>query len=439
MKTLFQKFNLAPLTETVRQRNKVGFRILPVNLLVISFIFFFSALDFSAAQQPLAPPTQFAPPAYSGQAVPAAGPLMPTQFREQVTPEEPQLDHSRPVQQPNPFSVRIKDITTIAGRSTNRVDGFGLVTGLKGTGGKSQATQQFARNLMLNRGIRIELQPTQSLSVVYISAEVPPHFQPGEKLSATVSVWDDANSLFGGMLIPTSLMGVDGTVYAVAGGALTIGGFSAAGAGGSVKKNHDTSGRVEAQMVAAICEGPEFKNNRIKLLLRNKDDSTAYRIATEINQYFPRVARALNSGTVDVNIPRSFDPMAFLVIIENFRVVPDHRARVVINEKTGTITVGQDVKISRVMFAKDNLIITTSETPVTSQPAPQSFGQTVVLPRTQIQATEQGGRYNILNDNITVSDLAAALNMLGVTPQDLISVFQSIRDEGSLQAELIVQ
>jgi flagellar P-ring protein precursor FlgI len=419
-----------------------------LNLLVMAF-FCLVLLNPAVAQQQFAPPAQFVPPVYTNQPIRGARPLMPPQYRDvaqvqfsdQVLPIKPELDQSPPTRQPAPFTVRIKDITTVAGQRSNRIEGFGIVAGLKGTGGKGPATQQFARNLLQNQGNRIDLQPTKSLSVVFVTAEVPPFYQPGEKLNATVSVWDDATSLYGGTLVRTPLKGVDGQVYALASGPLEIGGFSAEGAGGSIKKNHDTSGRVEAQMEVAICEGPAFNGNNIRLLLRNKDDTTAYRIASEINKYFRRAARANHSGSVDVTIPGSFADakMDFLVMIKNLRVEPDIPARVVINEKTGTIVIGKNVKLSKVVFAKDNLIITTSESPVASQPAPQSRGQTVVLPRTQIQATEQGGRYNTLNDNITVGDLATALNMLGVTPQDLISVFQSIRAEGSLHAELIVQ
>ncbi len=378
-----------------------------------------------------------------------ARPLNPTrnvgyqqsQFDDQVYPVEPALDEVAYPVLADPFTVRIKDITSIEGHRSNRVHGIGLVAGLKGTGGRGTVTEQVARTLFQNYGILIDQTPTKSLSVVWVTAEVPPFYQEGEKLTATVAAMDDPASLYGGVLMGTPLKAVDGKVYALAEGSLVIGGFSAQGSAGSVRKNHDTVGRVDAQMVAPICEGPAFHGGSIRLLLKNKDYTTAQRIAVEINKYFRKSAHANHSGSVDVKIPNSFrgSEVDFVVMINNLRVEPDNPARVVINEKTGTIVIGKDVKISRAVFAKDNLIITTSETPVASQPAPQSRGQTVVLPRTQIQATEQGGRYNTLNNNITVGDLANALNMLGVTPQDLISVLQSIKREGSLQAELVVE
>lgn len=346
-----------------------------------------------------------------------------------------------PVLPSSAFTVRIKDITSIEGHRSNRVEGFGLVTGLKATGGRGAITQQFTTTMLQNHGILINQVPTNSLSVVSVTAEIPPFFKPGETLTATVAVLDDAQSLFGGQLLRTPLLAIDGQTYALAGGALEIGGFSASGAGGSIRKNHDTVGKVAAQLEVEICSGEPFNGTNFRLLLKNKDYTTAYRIATEINKYFPRAARANDAGSVDVLIPRAFvqSPIDFLVMINNLRVEPDIPARVVINEKTGTIVVGKNVKLSSVVFAKDNLIITTTETPVASQPAPFSGGETVVLPRTQIQAVQEGGRYNTLAANATVGDLANALNMLGVTPQDLISVFQAIQAEGSLQATLIIE
>ena len=347
-----------------------------------------------------------------------------------------------PVPPPSAFTVRIKDITTVDGHRSNRIDGMGLVTGLKGTGGKGALTAQFAKTMLQKSSDILASQlTTKSLSVVAVSAEIPPFLRPGEEFTATVSVFDDAQSLYGGQLQRTELRAIDGKVYALVGGELQIGGFSASGDAGSVRKNHDTVGKVQGTLEVEFCDGLPFNNSHIRLLLRNKDYTTAYRIATEINQYFPRAARAGDAGAVDVLVPRSFaqSPLEFLVIIDNLRVEPDIPARVVINEKTGTIVVGKNVKLSSTVFAKDNLIIATSETPVAAQPAPFSQGETVVLPRTQIQAIQQGGRYNTLPANATVGDLANVLNLLGVAPQDLISVFVSLKAEGSLQAELVFE
>lgn len=347
----------------------------------------------------------------------------------------------RPLSQPVPFTVRVKDITTIEGHRSNRVEGFGMVTGLKGTGGKGAITQQFARTMLQNYGILAQQIATKSMAVVSVSAEIPAFYKPGETLIATVSVLDDATSLYGGQLLRTPLTGIDGQVYALAGGPLEIGGFSVAGQGATLRKNHDTVGKVQAQMEVEICNGPAFDGNQFRLLLRNKDYTTAYRIANEINKYFPRISRAVDAGSVEVTIPQSFaqTPLDFLVMVNNLRVEPDIPARVVINEKTGTIIVGKNVRLSSFMFAKDNLVIATSENPVASQPAPFSEGETAVLPRTQLQAVEQGGRFNVLPANATVGDLAQMLNLLGIPPQDIISVFLALHQEGSLHGELVIE
>ncbi len=346
-----------------------------------------------------------------------------------------------PVPPPSASTVRIKDITTVDGHRSNRIDGMGLVTGLKGTGGKQPITAQFAKTMLQNYNILANQVSTKSLSVVTVSAEIPPFLRPGEKFTATVAVFDEAQSLYGGQLQRTELKAIDGKVYALAAGALQIGGFSASGDAGAVRKNHDTVGKVQGTLEVEFCDGLPFNNSHIRLLLRNKDYTTAYRIETEINRYFPHAARAGDAGAIDVVVPRSFaqSPMEFLDMIHILRVEPDIPARVVINEKTGTIVVGKNVKLSSIVFAKDNLIIATSETPVAAQPAPFSQGETVVLPRTQIQAIQQGGRYNTLPANATVGDLANVLNLLGVAPQDLISVFVSLKAEGSLQAELVFE
>jgi flagellar P-ring protein precursor FlgI len=337
--------------------------------------------------------------------------------------------------------VRIKDITSVEGHRANRVTGIGLVTGLKGTGGKSLLTQDLARNMLRNFDILARNIPSGSQSVVAVTAEIPPFVRAGEKVTATVSIFDDAIGLYGGELHTTPLRGFDNQVYAVAGGALVLGGFSAGGEGASVSKNHDTTGRVQATVEVGIQDGPAFPHRGFRLLLSNKDYATAYRIATEINRYFPGHSRARDQGSVDVLFPRTFqqNKIDFVVMVNNLRVQPDIPARVVINQKTGTIVVGQNVRLSRIMFANDNLIITTSETPIASQPAPFSDGQTVVLPRTQVTATETGGRYNILNQQTTVGELATALNVLGVSPQDLIGIFQSIQASGALQAKLVIE
>lgn len=340
------------------------------------------------------------------------------------------------------FSIRIKDITMIEGHRSNVLTGFGLVMGLKGTGGKSRVTQETLRNVLKNNDILAENLPTGSTSLVNVTVEIPAFTRPGQDVTATVSVIDDATGLYGGQLLMTPLKGYDGKVYAVAGGPLLLGGFSAGGQAATVSKNHDTAAKVNATVEVEIQNGPAFPGRTYRLLLKNKDYATAQRIATEINRFFPNHAQANDQGSVDVAFPATYvrgTKMDFVVLVNNMRVIPDSPARVVINQKSGTIVVGQNVRLSKVMFAVGNLIVSTTETPLASQPAPFSEGETVVLPRTGVAATETGGRYNMINPQTTVGDLAAALNTLGVTPQDLINVFQTIEASGALQATLVIE
>lgn len=341
-------------------------------------------------------------------------------------------------------TVRIKDVTTVEGHRTNRLSGLGLVTGLKGTGGKSQVTRDASANILRASSIGSAEIPTGSTSVVVVTAEVPPFSRPGQVIPATVSVFDDASGLFGGLLSATELKGYDGRVYAVAGGSITLSGYSASGESASVSKNHDTTGSVNCQIEETIEKDVAFPNSTFRLLLKNRDYATAQRISDVINQFYPGHARTLDQGCVEVLFPtevRSSNhrKMQFFTRIDELRFVPDAPARVVINQKSGVIVVGQNVKLGQVMFASENLIISTTETPVVSQPAPLSQGATVVVPRTNVNAVETSGNYNVLQHESTVGDLATMLNRLGVRPRELITIFQEIEAAGQLQAELIIQ
>ncbi|MEQ1904049.1 MAG: flagellar basal body P-ring protein FlgI [Pirellulaceae bacterium] len=340
----------------------------------------------------------------------------------------------------SPKAVRIKDITTLEGARTHQLSGMGLVTGLNGTGGKGALTKHFFRNHLRNSGIEVVDVSTKNVAAVSVSMNVPPDYKPGETIFAKVSVMDDATSLAGGTLELTVLKGMDGVQYATVSGSVDVDGFSVGGNAGSVGKNHPMVGKVEAQLQEKICDVDVFKGNRFRLLLKNKDHNTAARIATEINKMFPRSAEAQDSGCVEVLIPKGLinSPITFLTHIHELKVHPDNAARVVISRQMGTIVIGENVKISTVMFAKDNIVVSTSEAPIVSQPAPFSQGRTVELPRTQIQVVQEGGRYNVMEQHLTVSDLARALNALGVPPQDIISIFLEIERAGSLQAELVI-
>ena len=338
-------------------------------------------------------------------------------------------------------SVRIKDITFVQGDRTNHVSGEGLVFGLSGTGGRAQQTQIMATNYYLRRGLQLDNVDTQNLSAVLVSGKIPAYARKGETILVTVSVADDASSLRGGTLHQTFLRGVDDEIYAVAQGPIIGGGVAAQGAAGSVTKNHPTVGVCEAIVEREINCGDIVNNGRIRLVLRNKAYSTATQIANALNGIFPRHARALDSGTLDVFVPRTFqrDLPAFISTIGELRVRPDQPARVVINQKTGTIVMGHSVKISRVLFSSENIVIATSETPIASQPNPLAAGQTALLPRTAIDIIESGGTYNVWREGLTVGDLATALNTLAVSPNTLINIFTSLRNQGALQAELVIE
>ncbi len=349
---------------------------------------------------------------------------------------------------PRPFdrpdfdpTVRIKDITFVQGDRINHVSGEGLVFGLSGTGGKSEQTKTMAANYFLRKGVRLRNVDTKNMSAVLVSGKIPAYARKGETIHVTVSVADDASSLRGGTLHSTALRGLDDEIYAIAQGSIIGGGVSAQGDAGSLKKNHPTVGVCEAVLEREIGCDNLAKDGRIRLVLRNKSYSTATQINNALNTAFPGHARALDSGTVEIVVPRTFQKgvPAFISMIGGLRVRPDQPARVVINQKTGTIVLGHNVKVSRVLFASENIVIATGETPIASQPAPFSDGQTAILPRTNIDILETGGTYNIWREGLTVGDLANALNTLAVSPNTLINILTSLQNQGALQAELIIE
>ena len=336
-------------------------------------------------------------------------------------------------------TVRIKDITFVSGDRHNVVNGEGLVVGLQGTGGRSDQTQTMARNLFLNRGIRLGNVNTQNMSSVFVSGKIPAYARKGETILVNVAVADDATSLRGGHLHQAVLRGIDNEIYAIAQGPVISSGIAAQGAASGIQKNHPATGVCEAIVEKEICF-PKIENRPVELVLRNKEYSTAVSIANALNLVFPGSSRAMDAGTVRVQIPSGFRKKLpeFISMIGQLKVNVDLPARVVINQRTGTVVVGENVRISRVLFANESLIISTAETPVASQPNALGRGQTVVLPRTAINVFESGGTYNVLNEGITVGELARALNALAVQPSELVNVFTSLRQQGALQAELII-
>jgi flagellar P-ring protein precursor FlgI len=346
--------------------------------------------------------------------------------------------------------VRIKDITDFEGARANQIYGLGLVTGLEGTGSRSLFTQQVAIDMLrkMEVGAKIfqdlpsdNVIRSTNISVVMVTAEIGPFSRKGSRLSVIVSSLDDTKSLQGGTLILTPLRGADNHVYAVAQGPVAIGGAFSTGRGAnSVTKNHPTAGIItDGAIVEEEALGEFHCKGALRLLLRQPDFNTAQAIAKAINGRFPHLAAALDAGTVHVLIPHDqiANPVRFASEIGMLEVTPDTPARVVINERTGTIVAGEHVRISRVAISQGNLVIVKSEEQIVSQPPPFSGGQTTVTPQRTVTARENGTSFNEVGQTVTVGDLARALNALGVSPRDLMAIFQALERSGALHATLV--
>ncbi len=348
--------------------------------------------------------------------------------------------------------VRIKDITDVGGARGNQLFGFGLVVGLDGTGSRSTFTQDVAAQMLQRMNYTTGIfaaNPAESIirstsvSAVLVTAEIGPFNRKGARIDVTVSAIDDARSLQGGTLIFTPLRGADGNVYALAQGPMSIGGFSATvGGGGGVQKNHLNVGRIPGGgIIEKEAPGELVRDGKATLLLRDPDFNTARLIAKTINDRYPNTALAADPGAVILCQPA--DPhktvTQFLAEVGLLEVKPDQPARVVINERTGTVVAGEHVSISTVAVAHGNLYIGVSITPVISQPPPLSGGTTVVAPQVRVAGSEQQARLITLPKATTVAEVARALNALGVTPRDLIAIFQAMKRAGALHAELILE
>ena len=345
--------------------------------------------------------------------------------------------------------IRIKDLVMVAGARDNQLVGYGLVAGLVGEGDKNLAfTVQSIANMLQRFGVTVSPTTLRSKNVaaVMVTADIPAFVKPGARIDVQVSAIGDARSLQGGVLLQTPLMGADGEVYAVAQGPLTVGGFSAGrgGAGGaSVQKNHPTVAQiiggalVEKEIPATI-----VRDHHLELLLRQPDFTTAARVAAAINEKFPDMAQALDATTVRVSVPERWSalPIDYIAHLEAIEVRPDVPARIVINERTGTIVANARIHIASCAVSHGNLTINIASTVDVTQPAPFSNqGQTVAAPRTETRVTENQGSLVALPDMPTVEQVASALNALGVTPRDIMSIFEAMKQAGALQAELIIR
>jgi flagellar P-ring protein precursor FlgI len=346
--------------------------------------------------------------------------------------------------------VRIKDITEVEGAVSNQLFGVGLVVGLSGTGAKSASTRQMAIDLLAKLGVNNKLVGdgagaaiylSNNISTVFVTADLGPWQRRGSRMDITVSIADDASSLQGGQLILTPLNGVDGEVYVTAQGPVSVGGFKFKGEGASVQQNFPSTGRVvNGGLVVKEAPGKILCNGQLRLLLHDPDYVTAPAVAKAINQRWPYTAMTLDAGTVNVIVPgdRYSNLVDFVGEIGLLEVDPDTVARVVIDERTGTIVVGKEVKIDTVAIQHGNLNITTTENPQVSQPLPFSRGRTVEVPRTDLNVNQQhGGGLHVIKGTVTVAELARALNALGATPSDVIAIFQALKQMGALHAELV--
>lgn len=344
--------------------------------------------------------------------------------------------------------VRIKDIADIEGVRENQLVGYGLVVGLNGTGDRLRTaifTRQSLVGMLERLGVNTRDQErqldTRNVAAVMVTANLPSFARSGSRMDVTVSALGDATNITGGTLLVTPLLGADGEVYAVAQGPVATGAIAARGAAASVTRGVPTAGRIANGAVVEREIPFRFAaTDQVRLALRNPDLTTARRIATAINRAAgAAVARATDPRTVSVALAGR-DPVGFLTDIEQLRVEPDQVARVVIEEASGTIVMGANVRVSTVAIAQGNLTIRVTETPQVVQPNPLAGGQTAVVPRTGIEVDDQSERrLGILDGGVTLQELVRGLNGLGVGPRDMITILQTIKAAGALQAELEVR
>jgi flagellar P-ring protein precursor FlgI len=353
-----------------------------------------------------------------------------------------------------PFSAfatsRIKDIADFEGVRDNQLVGYGLVVGLNGTGDdlkKSVFTRESLIGMLERLGVnaRDTGLDTKNIAAVMVTASLPPFGRQGTRVDIEIAALGDAKSLQGGTLLVTPLLGADSEVYAVAQGPIAIGGYTASGDASSVTKGVPTSGRIANGAIIEREVGFAMNSmQNVKITLRNPDFTTAQRIADAINGYLSLgAARPLDPGTVQLTVPPTFngDTVALLTKIEQLPVEPDEVARVVVDENSGIIVMGENVRISTVAIAQGNLTIRITETPQVSQPnAFSNTGTTTTVPRTNIQVDEQDGKkLAMMPAGVTLQELVNGLNALGVGPRDMISILRAIKAAGALQADIEVR
>ncbi len=347
------------------------------------------------------------------------------------------------------YATRIKDIAYVRGVNDYQVIGYGLVVGLNGTGDSQMSifTEQSVSSMLKRFGVTVPESQfrMRNVAAVMVTASIPPFASRGASIDVIVSSMGDAMSLQGGALLLTDLIGQDGKTYATAQGPLSVGGFDIRAAGTEIQRNFTTTGRIPNGGLVQQSPPIDFVSTSWKLaiVLSQEDFATADRVANAINKSVgSTVADAINGGTVNVQIPQNYQSkdkvVQFIAQIESLQVVPDVVARVVINERTGTVVVGQNVTVLPVAISHGNLNIEIQAYHVISQPAPFSQGQTVVTRAATAQVSQGGNSMVAINGAATVQNIATALNSLKVRPRDIIAIFQALKAAGALKAQLVI-
>ena len=348
---------------------------------------------------------------------------------------------------PGLHASRIKDLTQVEGGRDNQLVGYGLVVGLAGDGDSNAATTlRSVANILQRYGLTLNPAEIKAKNVaaVMITAEIGAFLKPGAKIDVNVASMGDAKTLQGGVLLQTPLLGADGRVYAVAQGPVAVGGFlgGTGGAGGAtVQKNHPTVGSISSgAIVEREIPATLVRDNVLRLLLHNPDFTSASRMADAINDRWPDSANAVDAATISVELPANYRgrDVAFIADLGQIEASPDTLARIVINERTGTIVATSSVRLSQVAISHGSLTITVSSTIGVSQPNAFSEGQTVAVPSTQTDVNEAKGGFQVVKEAPTIERLAAALNALGVSTREMMAIFQSLKRSGALQAELVI-
>jgi flagellar P-ring protein precursor FlgI len=341
---------------------------------------------------------------------------------------------------------RIKELAQLEGVRSNQLVGYGLVVGLNGTGdsNSTQFTTQSLVNMMERLGVTVDPDKVKvaNVAAVVVTADLPPFARAGTSIDVSVSSVGDSSNLAGGTLLMTPLKAADGKIYAVAQGPLVVGSLAFGGKAAKVQKNHPTAGRIpDGALVEREVPFVFGQRQELNYRLKDSDFTTVSRMSEAVNKRFGgNVARALDAGQLQVRVPENYleRVVDFVSELERLDVIPDTLARIVVNEKTGTIVMGDKVRISTVAVSHGNLSLVISEQTDVSQPGPLSQGRTVESPDTLVDVAEDKGNLVVLEQGVSIGDVASALNAIGATPRDLIAIFQAIKAAGALYADLVI-